>query len=243
MDSISLQNIINFLSSDNTSIIEGLSYIDNQSLGKIKFSTSFGYEDQIITHLISNNELSNIEIFTLDTGRLFQETYSVWSSTLDRYKNIKIQGYYPDAQKLSAFVTNNGINAFYESIDLRKSCCGIRKVEPLKRALEGVDIWVTGLRGDSENGRSDIPVVTWDETFNLIKYNPLINWTVNDVKDYIKKYNIPYNPLHDKGFASIGCAPCTRAIRADEKERAGRWWWENTEARECGLHVATIIQS
>jgi phosphoadenosine phosphosulfate reductase len=173
----------------------------------------------------------------LDTGRLFHETYNLWSRTLAKYPHIKINAYYPSQELLSNFVTDHGINAFYESIELRKSCCGIRKVEPLKRALTNTTVWITGLRGDTSNGRADFPKVTWDESFGLVKFNPLINWTTEEVKEYIKSQNVPYNSLHDKGFASIGCAPCTRAIHEGEPERAGRWWWENTDSRECGLHV------
>ena len=237
------QNIINVLSRPSTSVDDGLLFLNQQEHLTIWFSTSFGREDQVITHLIASLELQNIKIFTLDTGRLFQETYGVWSSTLQRFPNIKIKTFYPDEEELSDFVTNNGINAFYENTDMRKRCCHIRKVEPLKRALLNTDVWITGLRGEQSNSRAHLPKAEWDQSFGLIKYNPFIDATSSEINDYIKKYNIPYNSLHDRGFVSIGCAPCTRAIREGESERAGRWWWESTEAKECGLHVKTIVHS
>ena len=177
-----------------------------------------------------------IKIFTLDTGRLFAETYSVWSSTLDRYK-ISIKAYYPNATILESFVEKKGPNAFYESVENRKGCCFIRKVEPLKRALSGNAIWITGLRAEHSADRGDLQSIEWDESNQIIKYHPLLHWTTNQVTDFITTNNIPYNPLHDKGFVSIGCAPCTRAIKEGEDFRAGRWWWEDTNKKECGLHV------
>ena len=203
--------------------------------GRIVFSSSFSFEDQVITHLITDQHLP-IEIFTLDTGRLFAETYSVWSSTLDRYK-ISIKAYYPNATILESFVEKKGPNAFYESVENRKGCCFIRKVEPLKRALSGNAIWITGLRAEHSADRGDLQSIEWDESNQIIKYHPLLHWTTNQVTDFITTNNIPYNPLHDKGFVSIGCAPCTRAIKAGEDFRAGRWWWEDANKKECGLHV------
>ncbi len=203
--------------------------------GRIVFSSSFSYEDQVITHLIAHQQLP-IQIFTLDTGRLFAETYSVWSSTLERYK-ISIKAFYPDQSRLESFVEKNGPNAFYESVDKRKDCCFIRKVEPLKRALLGNAIWVTGLRAEHSTERQDLQSIEWDESNQIIKYHPLLHWTTEEVTDFIKSNNIPYNPLHDKGFVSIGCAPCTRAIKSGEDFRAGRWWWEDANKKECGLHV------
>ncbi len=203
--------------------------------GRIVFSSSFSFEDQVITHLITDQHLP-IEIFTLDTGRLFAETYSVWSSTLDRYK-ISIKAYYPNATILESFVEKKGPNAFYESVENRKGCCFIRKVEPLKRALSGNAIWITGLRAEHSADRGDLQSIEWDESNQIIKYHPLLHWTTNQVTDFITTNNIPYNPLHDKGFVSIGCAPCTRAIKEGEDFRAGRWWWEDTNKKECGLHV------
>ncbi|MEI6087139.1 MAG: phosphoadenylyl-sulfate reductase [Bacteroidota bacterium] len=203
--------------------------------GSIVFSSSFSYEDQVITHLIADQHLP-IQIFTLDTGRLFAETYSVWNSTLERYK-ISIKAFYPDQFKLESFVEKNGPNAFYESVENRKDCCYIRKVEPLKRALTGNAIWVTGLRAEHSAARQDLQSIEWDESNQIIKYHPLLHWTTEQVSDFIRTNNIPYNPLHDKGFVSIGCAPCTRAIKEGEDFRAGRWWWEDANKKECGLHV------
>ncbi len=203
--------------------------------GRIVFSSSFSFEDQVITHLIAEQNIP-IKIFTLDTGRLFAETYSVWNSTLERYK-ISIKAFYPDQVFLEPFVEKNGPNAFYESVENRKDCCYIRKVEPLKRALEGNAIWVTGLRAEHSAARQDLQSIEWDESNQIIKYHPLLHWTTEQVTDFIKTNNIPYNPLHDKGFVSIGCAPCTRAIKPGEDFRAGRWWWEDANKKECGLHV------
>ncbi len=202
--------------------------------GEIVFSTSLGYEDQVITHQIFANNL-NIEIFTLDTGRLFSETYSVWNSTLDRYKK-QIKVYYPNTEAVEKLVSEKGPSCFYESVDNRKECCHIRKVEPLKRALKGKKIWITGIRAEQSGNRSDMPQLEWDEANQIIKFHPILNWTFEEVKSFINKHNIPYNPLHDKGFVSIGCAPCTRAIREGEDFRAGRWWWEDKSKKECGLH-------
>lgn len=212
-----------------------LKNLSKEYVGRIVFSSSFSFEDQVITHLIAEQKLP-IQIFTLDTGRLFAETYSVWSSTIDRYK-ISIKAFYPDQSKLESFVEKNGPNAFYESVDKRKECCYVRKVEPLKRALLGNAIWITGLRAAHSSARQDLQAIEWDESNQIIKYHPLLHWTNEQVTDFIKANNIPYNPLHDKGFVSIGCAPCTRAIKTGEDFRAGRWWWEDADKKECGLHV------
>jgi phosphoadenosine phosphosulfate reductase len=205
--------------------------------GSIVFSTSFGIEDQAITHIISEAGV-NVKIFTLDTGRLFPETYSTWTATLDRYKT-RIEGYYPDEQQLQQWVTENGPNAFYGSVDARKACCHIRKVEPLKRALNGNKVWVTGIRAAQSPDRKDTPILEWDGANNILKYNPLLNWSDDELNQFIRVNNVPYNPLHDRGFVSIGCAPCTRAIKPGEDFRAGRWWWEDSSKKECGLHVHT----
>ena len=182
------EKIMEVLNNRNLDFKESLEFLSTISDLNVSFSTSFGMEDQVITHLISSVSPENIKIFTLDTGRLFQETYSVWSSTLQRYSQIKIKAFYPDNDELSAYVTDNGVNAFYESMELRKQCCNIRKVVPLKKALAGVNVWITGVRGEASNGRSDIPKASWDESFQLIKYNPLIDWTLDDVKKYIKVF-------------------------------------------------------
>ena len=214
---------------------EMLALLVEEFPGKVTFSTSFSFEDQVVTHQIVSQDLP-VSIFTLDTGRLFPETYSVWNRTIERY-HATIQAYYPDAKSLQEFVSAKGPNSFYESVENRKGCCFIRKVEPLKRALAGNQIWVTGLRAEHSPDRQDLQAIEWDESNQVIKYHPLLHWTTEDVKNYINQYNIPYNPLHDRGFVSIGCAPCTRAIKPGEDFRAGRWWWEDTSKKECGLHV------
>ena len=198
--------------------IEGLAFLAEQFPNEIVFSTSFGLEDQAVTHLILANQIP-ISIITLDTGRLFNETYSVWVST-----------------DIEEYVHKNGPLSFYRSVELRKECCHIRKVEPLGRALKGKKVWVTGLRADQSTARKDLPILEWDDTYQLFKYNPILHWTFEDTKAFIKAHNIPYNVLHDKGFVSIGCAPCTRAIKEGEDFRAGRWWWESNSKKECGLH-------
>ena len=217
---------------------ELLLQLSGQFPGEVIFSTSFSYEDQIVTHKILSNDLP-IKIFTLDTGRLFPETYSVWNATNERY-NTHIKAFYPDHSLLEDFVAQKGPNSFYESVENRKGCCFIRKVEPLKRALIGNSIWITGLRAEHSIDRHNMPQVEWDETNTVIKYHPLLHWTFAEVKKYISDNKIPYNPLHDRGFVSIGCAPCTRAIKPGEDFRAGRWWWEDAAKKECGLHVHVV---
>lgn len=212
--------------------------LTEQFPGKVTFSTSFSFEDQVITHQILANKLP-VKIFTLDTGRMFTETYSVWSSTNEKYKTT-IKAYYPNQHSLEKFITEKGPNSFYESVDNRKNCCFIRKVEPLQRALQGNEIWITGLRAEHSPDRKDLPVIEWDEVNNIIKYHPILHWTNDTVKNYIHRHQIPYNPLHDKGFVSIGCAPCTRAVKPGEDFRAGRWWWEDAEKKECGLHAHKV---
>ncbi len=198
-------------------------------------ASSYGAEDMVLMDLICKHA-PKIEIFTLDTGRLPKETYDVMQQAKSHY-NVDVQVYFPDATDVEEYVTNNGPNAFYESVDLRKQCCGIRKVKPLKRALDGKKAWLTGMRRSQAVTRSELPVSEYDETFGLQKFSPLTDWSNGDVWAYIKAFDVPYNKLHDRGVASIGCAPCTRAITAGEDIRAGRWWWENPESKECGLHV------
>ena len=207
------------------------SFIDE----KIVFSTSFGIEDQVILHAIFSQKITNIEVITLDTGRLFPETYDLWDKTLLQY-NASIKPYFPNTQQIEKFVENNGINPFYTSVDLRKECCNIRKVVPLKRALVGAKIWITGLRAEQSENRNGLNIIEWDEHFQIFKYNPLLHWTIANVKKYVNKNSVPYNTLHDQNFVSIGCAPCTRAIKEGENFRDGRWWWENQSKKECGLH-------
>ena len=202
---------------------------------KIAFSSSLGLEDQAITHMTCNIDKS-VRIFTLDTGRLFHETYSLISRTNERY-DIHIEVFFPNYMEVEEMVNKKGVNLFYESIENRKECCRIRKIEPLKRAFNGLEAWICGLRREQSVTRSDMNLVEWEANNNLIKINPLINWTEKQLWDYIKSNGIPYNVLHDKGFPSIGCQPCTRAIKPGEDIRAGRWWWENPEQKECGLHT------
>jgi phosphoadenosine phosphosulfate reductase len=216
-------------------IIENLRSIAGAFPGRAVFSSSFSWEDQIITHIIFTEAL-NIEVFTLDTGRLFPETYSTWSRTLEQYRQ-PVHAYYPEARALQEFVTAKGPNSFYESVENRKHCCHIRKVEPLQRALNGKKIWITGIRAAHSPDRHNMQQVEWDSANEIIKYHPLLHWTTEEVRSFIDKNNIPYNPLHDKGFVSIGCAPCTRAVKPGEDFRAGRWWWEDATKKECGLHV------
>lgn len=214
--------------------IESLTLLSDIFHGEIVFSNSFGWEDQVITHMIFTNNLP-IKIFTLETGRLFPETYYVWNRTMEIYGN-PIHAYYPQHELLERMVNAKGPNSFYESVDNRKECCGIRKIEPLKRALAGNKCWITGIRAEQSANRQHMENVEWDEQNQLVKFHPIYNWTLDEVKEYIKKYNIPYNTLHDRGFPSIGCAPCTRAVQPGEDFRAGRWWWEDQSKKECGLH-------
>lgn len=200
------------------------------------FSTSFSLEDQAITHAIAEHMLP-IRIFTIDTGRLFAETYETFQKTRDTYFGIEIQTYAPETKTLEGLVNRQGINGFYESVEKRKACCFVRKVEPLNRALEGVDIWISGLRREHSDNRSDLPVVEYDAGRDIIKVYPLVDISESDVKAYIQNHAIPYNPLHDQGFPSIGCAPCTRAVAPGEHARSGRWWWEQENEQECGLHI------
>ena len=218
-----------------SSLDESLIFLSENVSGKIVFSTSFGIEDQVITNAIFKNQLNNIEVFTLDTGRLFSETYDVWYKTEARYDK-KIKTYYPDALLLENYINENGINAFYDSAELRKQCCNVRKVVPLQRALHGADVWITGLRAEHSPNRTSLDIVQWDESNRLYKFNPLLHWTSEQVRAEVEAKRIPYNLLHDKGFVSIGCQPCTRAISEGEDFRAGRWWWETESKKECGLH-------
>ncbi|MET4083401.1 phosphoadenosine phosphosulfate reductase [Pedobacter sp. UYP30] len=218
-------------------LVGKLKFLADSYPGKIIFSTSFGWEDQAITHLIFSNNIP-IKVFTLETGRLFPETYYVWNRTLEIY-NKQIHAYYPERTRLEAMVDAKGPSSFYESVENRKECCHIRKIEPLKRALAGNSIWVTGIRADQSANREEMKDLEWDEGNQLIKFHPIFNWSLDEVKAYIKDNNIVYNPLHDKGFPSIGCAPCTRAVQPGEDFRAGRWWWEDQSKKECGLHVSS----
>ncbi|MBK7171762.1 MAG: phosphoadenylyl-sulfate reductase [Bacteroidales bacterium] len=201
---------------------------------KIRFSSSLGAEDQVITAMLAGID-KRVSIFTLDTGRMFPETYEVLHRTINRY-GIPIDVYFPDAKMVETMVNTKGINLFYESVENRKECCNLRKIEPLKRALNGLDAWITGLRRQQSVTRTNFRLIEWDENNQLIKVNPLIEWSDEMVWDYIHKNNVPYNKLHDAGFPSIGCQPCTRSVNKGEDIRAGRWWWELPDNKECGLH-------
>lgn len=201
----------------------------------VRFSTSFSKEDQAITFAIVQ-QAPAIGIFTLDTGRLFEETYSTWAATVERI-GAHIEPFAPDTALLQQFLASKGPNAFYESVPNRLECCHIRKVEPLARALKGAHVWVTGLRQSHSPERANLPMAEWDDTHGLVKVHPLLDWSEESLDAYIGEHSIPINRLHAKGFPSIGCAPCTRAIKPGEDFRAGRWWWENTAKKECGLHV------
>jgi phosphoadenosine phosphosulfate reductase len=203
--------------------------------GKIIFTSSFGIEDQVITHKIFKNNL-NIKVATLDTGRLFPETYDVFSRTILKY-NKKIHVYFPDYLSVENMVTKKGPFSFYDSVDNRKECCTLRKVIPLSRALAGMECWISGIRADQSENRSQMSNLEYDNDKKLFKFHPLFDWSFEDVEKYIKENEVPYNSLHDKGYASIGCQPCTKAIIKGQDFRAGRWWWENDGPKECGCHI------
>jgi phosphoadenosine phosphosulfate reductase len=202
--------------------------------GHVVFTTSFGIEDQAIAHAIFSRALA-IDVVTLDTGRLFPQTYDVWSATEQRY-GVTIHAFYPDHLRLEALVGAQGIDGFRNSVAARQACCGVRKVAPLQRALAGASAWITGLRADQSATRAATDFATHDPARNLVKVSPLADWSREQVTDYVRANDVPYNTLHDRGFLSIGCAPCTRAVAPGEPERAGRWWWEQDAKKECGLH-------
>jgi len=201
----------------------------------ITFANSLGAEDMVLVDLIQNNKL-NVEIFSIDTGRLPSETYNLIQKVEDKYQ-FKIKLYFPNQEKIENYVNTNGINAFYNSLDLRKSCCAIRKVEPLNRALKNKKAWITGMRQEQSQTRQTLQEEEFDEVHQSQKLNPLSSWSEVEIWAYIKIHDVPYNTLHDQFYPSIGCAPCTRAISEGEDVRAGRWWWEDPQNKECGLHV------
>jgi phosphoadenosine phosphosulfate reductase len=203
--------------------------------GRIALASSYGAEDQVLTDMIVKID-PVVKIFTLDTGRLHEETYAVMDQTNKKY-GIKVEVYCPLQSEAENLYQMQGINGFRESVENRKMCCQVRKMEPLRRALKGLDVWITGLRRAQSPTRETMQLIEWDEANGLIKLNPLIEWSEEKVWDYIKTYKVPYNALHTQGYPSIGCAPCTRAVREEEDIRAGRWWWENPEHKECGLHL------
>ena len=201
--------------------------------GRVAFASSLGLEDQVLTAMIAEAKLE-IPIFTLDTGRLYPETYDLIARTRERY-GVTIHVYFPDAGEVEEMVDRDGVNLFRDSIEARQRCCGVRKVHPLRRAQRELDAWICGLRSGQGATRQKVEVAEWDDA-GLVKINPLAAWDEAGVGDYVSAHDVPYNPLHDAGFPSIGCAPCTRAVPEGEDARSGRWWWESAEHRECGLH-------
>jgi len=218
---------------ENVSMADGIATLARHFPGQVVFSTSLGQEDQVILHQLHEHKIPT-RIFTLDTGRLFNESYDLLSLSQAKYGE-RIEVFFPNHKDVENYAKENGVNGFYHSAENRKLCCHIRKVLPLNRALEGARVWITGLRADQSDNRKSMNILEWDEAKELYKYNPLLRWSLREVIDYLKKNKVPYNPLHDKGFISIGCAPCTRALEPGEDARAGRWWWE-TSHKECGLH-------
>jgi phosphoadenosine phosphosulfate reductase len=216
-------------------LFERLALVAAKVPGRIVFTTSLGLEDQAITHAIFVQDLG-IEVVTLDTGRLFAETHQVWADTEGRYDR-RIHGLFPDHSRVEQLVARQGTDGFRASVEARRACCAVRKVEPLGRALDGAAGWITGLRAEQSADRALLDFVAVDEAYGVIKANPLFDWPRERVVEFVRRHDVPYNPLHDRGFLSIGCAPCTRAVRPGEPERAGRWWWEQ-DKKECGLHHA-----
>lgn len=216
------------------SISESLKELSAIFPGKVIFTTSFGIEDQVITHHIFSSDIP-VEVVTLDTGRLFPETYKVFSETRSRYKK-PVKVLFPDYHAVEKMMNEKGPFSFYESRENRMECCHIRKVEPLKRALEGMSVWITGIRAEQSDNRSGMTSLEFDDSKGIIKYHPLFDWTLEDVERFLKENHVPYNTLHDKGYLSIGCEPCTRPVFKGDDFRSGRWWWEKNSAKECGCH-------
>jgi phosphoadenosine phosphosulfate reductase len=213
----------------------------SSELGPAVFTTSLGIEDQVIAAAIGMERL-DIKITTLETGRLFPETLSLIEETEDRF-GLSIRRCHPDQADIDAYVARYGLNGFYESVEARHACCHVRKLKPLAQALAGATVWVTGLRRSQSGTRASTPFVEYDAERSLLKVNPLADWSLDDINAYVEEHAVPTNPLHKRGYPSIGCEPCTRAIKPGESERAGRWWWENDEKRECGLHVPEAAAS
>lgn len=214
---------------------EIVDFVVKEYPGEVTLGSSMGAEDQVLTDMLAKSG-GDYSIFTLDTGRVFPETYEVIEATNEKYP-VGVDVYFPDWKQVQQMVREKGINLFYKSVANRKECCRIRKIEPLKRALQGKKVWITGLRKDQSVNRFFTKLVEWDEGNQVIKVNPLLAWREKDVWEYIRSNDVPYNKLHDQGFPSIGCQPCTRAVEPGEDSRAGRWWWEEPEHNECGLHV------
>ncbi|MCE7914826.1 MAG: phosphoadenylyl-sulfate reductase [Nitrosomonas sp. PRO4] len=205
----------------------------------VTFANSLGAEDMVLTDIINRYHL-DIDMFSLDTGRLPQETYDLMQNVRERYK-VPLRIYFPNVKQIEAYVAQYGINGFYESVELRKACCHIRKVEPLRRALQSKCAWITGLRREQALSRLNLQVSIFDMDNQIQKVSPLLEWSNNEVWEYLRQYEVPYNKLHDKFYPSIGCAPCTRAITPGEDIRSGRWWWEDPETKECGLHTSKAV--
>lgn len=219
---------------ENKSPQELLVYLLERFGNRIALASSMGLEDQVLTDMIVRIN-PHARIFTIDTGRLFPETYHLIDRTNNRY-DIRMEVYFPEHNSVEKYVTDNGINAFYESVDKRKACCGVRKIEPLLRAFATLDVWICGLRNQQSVTRTGVKSVEWDATNQLIKVNPLVHWTEEQTWHYIRAHNVPFNVLHERNFPSIGCQPCTRSVVPGEDIRSGRWWWESPEHKECGLH-------
>jgi phosphoadenosine phosphosulfate reductase len=220
---------------ENKPVDEQLKIISEAFPGRVVFTSSFGIEDQVISHMIFENEIQ-VDVATLDTGRLFPQTYKVFSETIKRYGK-KINVYFPDHESVETMVTEKGPFSFYHSRENRLECCRVRKLEPLNRALRNKECWISGIRASQSDNRRQMDWIEFDEEKKLFKFYPLFSWSLEDVGLYIRENNIPYNVLHDKGFVSVGCEPCTRAVEKGEDFRAGRWWWEEGGQKECGLHI------
>ena len=216
-------------------LFERLAAIRAQIPGRVVFTTSFGLEDQAIAHAIFAQALP-IDVATLDTGRLFPETHDVWAQTERRY-GVRVLAFAPEHHSVEALVARQGIDGFRSSVEARLDCCAVRKVAPLARALDGSAAWITGLRAGQSADRAQLLPALFDEERGLIKVNPLFDWTRDRTREFVRAHDVPCNALHERGFLSIGCAPCTRAVMPGEPERAGRWWWEQSQKKECGLHV------
>jgi phosphoadenosine phosphosulfate reductase len=217
-------------------LFERVAVLRRRVPGRVVFTTGFGLDGQAIAHAIFSQAL-DIDVVTLDTGRLFPETFDVWAATEQRYAT-RIIAIAPDASDVEALLARQGINGFRDSVGARLECCAIRKVAPLDRALKGADAWIAGIRADQSSSRAHFAAVSFDEQRLLIKAHPLFDWTRDQVLAFVRTHGVPYNALHDRGFASVGCAPCTRAVAPGEPEPAGRWWWERAEHKECGLHLS-----
>ncbi len=217
---------------------EVVEYFIGEHSGRIALASSLSIEDQVLTDMVRRVDPNGdkCRVFTLDTGRLFPETYSLIEKTRLHY-GVPLQVMFPKSEDVEEMVSSDGVNLFYSGIEQRKRCCGVRKMEPLRRAFTGLDVWICGLRREQSVTRAAMEVVEWDSSNNLIKVNPLIDWSEDDTWQYINDFGVPYNPLHKKGFLSIGCQPCTRAVEQGEDIRSGRWWWESPEQKECGLHA------